>query len=151
MAESFYPAAQQLQYPDILASYVRGQMSPLAVQQAQQQVTTGQLDIDKLRQIMRYAGEIHDQGARNQGGNTGGIQTGPQGQVSSQPPSQSGSYDGSIGMPPVNTMMALDVLQGRDPIQTQRAAQEYQLKQAQLRSEERRVGKECRSRWSPYH
>ena len=22
---------------------------------------------------------------------------------------------------------------------------------AQLRSEERRVGKECRSRWSPYH
>ena len=26
-----------------------------------------------------------------------------------------------------------------------------QLKQAVLRSEERRVGKECRSRWSPYH
>ena len=24
-------------------------------------------------------------------------------------------------------------------------------KKAQLRSEERRVGKECRSRWSPYH
>ena len=23
--------------------------------------------------------------------------------------------------------------------------------QADLRSEERRVGKECRSRWSPYH
>ena len=23
--------------------------------------------------------------------------------------------------------------------------------QGQLRSEERRVGKECRSRWSPYH
>ena len=29
----------------------------------------------------------------------------------------------------------------------------YQLRQrdAVLRSEERRVGKECRSRWSPYH
>ena len=29
----------------------------------------------------------------------------------------------------------------------------YQLKypQGKLRSEERRVGKECRSRWSPYH
>ena len=27
----------------------------------------------------------------------------------------------------------------------------YQEKFAQLRSEERRVGKECRSRWSPYH
>ena len=25
------------------------------------------------------------------------------------------------------------------------------FKQGQLRSEERRVGKECRSRWSPYH
>ena len=25
------------------------------------------------------------------------------------------------------------------------------LKELQLRSEERRVGKECRSRWSPYH
>ena len=24
-------------------------------------------------------------------------------------------------------------------------------KSAQMRSEERRVGKECRSRWSPYH
>ena len=27
----------------------------------------------------------------------------------------------------------------------------YSLAQLQLRSEERRVGKECRSRWSPYH
>ena len=27
---------------------------------------------------------------------------------------------------------------------------EYDLKKA-IRSEERRVGKECRSRWSPYH
>ena len=25
------------------------------------------------------------------------------------------------------------------------------IKKDQLRSEERRVGKECRSRWSPYH
>ena len=25
------------------------------------------------------------------------------------------------------------------------------MKQAWVRSEERRVGKECRSRWSPYH
>ena len=27
----------------------------------------------------------------------------------------------------------------------------YLLAQAYYRSEERRVGKECRSRWSPYH
>ena len=28
---------------------------------------------------------------------------------------------------------------------------ENRLSHAYLRSEERRVGKECRSRWSPYH
>src|SRR3712207_265065 len=27
----------------------------------------------------------------------------------------------------------------------------YRLKEGDIRSEERRVGKECRSRWSPYH
>ena len=33
---------------------------------------------------------------------------------------------------------------------TPQKPQAYETK-AQLRSEERRVGKECRSRWSPYH
>ena len=28
---------------------------------------------------------------------------------------------------------------------------EYMAKKGYVRSEERRVGKECRSRWSPYH
>ena len=28
---------------------------------------------------------------------------------------------------------------------------EYEQEHSDLRSEERRVGKECRSRWSPYH
>ena len=27
----------------------------------------------------------------------------------------------------------------------------YKNKEKEIRSEERRVGKECRSRWSPYH
>ena len=31
------------------------------------------------------------------------------------------------------------------------AARRKFLQERQLRSEERRVGKECRSRWSPYH
>ena len=31
------------------------------------------------------------------------------------------------------------------------AADEAQKVTAKIRSEERRVGKECRSRWSPYH
>ena len=30
-------------------------------------------------------------------------------------------------------------------------AEKYPDKEAIVRSEERRVGKECRSRWSPYH
>ena len=31
------------------------------------------------------------------------------------------------------------------------SADEYQITTYEGRSEERRVGKECRSRWSPYH
>ena len=31
------------------------------------------------------------------------------------------------------------------------AVTRYMQRQGQVRSEERRVGKECRSRWSPYH
>ena len=40
-------------------------------------------------------------------------------------------------MPPDN-----DIFQRRD---------QERLRKKQVRSEERRVGKECRSRWSPYH
>src|SRR5690349_23956244 len=32
-----------------------------------------------------------------------------------------------------------------------RVVNSYGLTEATIRSEERRVGKECRSRWSPYH
>ena len=35
-----------------------------------------------------------------------------------------------------------------DPAAT---VEEYAIRLVNLRSEERRVGKECRSRWSPYH
>src|SRR3712207_793821 len=35
--------------------------------------------------------------------------------------------------------------------EVQRILQRYQELQDIIRSEERRVGKECRSRWSPYH
>ena len=31
------------------------------------------------------------------------------------------------------------------------ACRNYKLRYDEQRSEERRVGKECRSRWSPYH
>src|SRR3712207_7111700 len=39
---------------------------------------------------------------------------------------------------------------GRD-VELQRLEQYLPLPVGDLRSEERRVGKECRSRWSPYH
>ena len=40
---------------------------------------------------------------------------------------------------------------GNHPQQALALARKGAGKQQQLRSEERRVGKECRSRWSPYH
>ena len=38
-----------------------------------------------------------------------------------------------------------------DLFSTEESRQDEQLEKIQERSEERRVGKECRSRWSPYH
>ena len=35
--------------------------------------------------------------------------------------------------------------------ESQRANGTYDYRYTDIRSEERRVGKECRSRWSPYH
>src|SRR2546421_2690713 len=45
-----------------------------------------------------------------------------------------------------------DVLEGDEPRRTAELVHhDRQMRGAPLRSEERRVGKECRSRWSPYH
>ena len=47
---------------------------------------------------------------------------------------------------------AFDIIkekEGKDPLEVFEAALENVM--PVLRSEERRVGKECRSRWSPYH
>src|SRR3989449_3463614 len=38
-----------------------------------------------------------------------------------------------------------------EPGGERRDAQDLEAQQPEVRSEERRVGKECRSRWSPYH
>src|SRR5437016_5446404 len=130
MAGEFFPAALQLQYPDLLRSYVQGQQGPLVTQGLQQENTERGLKLDQLRQIMNLSRQISGQaaGAQNQGESTGGIQNGPQGQVSSQPPSD-------YGMPPVNTMMALDVLQGRDPLKSWQGAQEARQTQIKLQTQ----------------
>src|SRR3712207_8158016 len=54
-------------------------------------------------------------------------------------PSPAGSHDGPPQRPPMrrNRVMTLVTLHRQAPVAP--------------RSEERRVGKECRSRWSPYH
>src|ERR1044071_8807416 len=69
--------------------------------------------------------------------------------------------DGSPRAAPARTPLAEDkvyyvgqpviavVAEGRD--QAQDAAELAAVEYEELRSEERRVGKECRSRWSPYH
>ena len=44
---------------------------------------------------------------------------------------------------------AVELEEAREILNSLRKA--YKEHAAQLRSEERRVGKECRSRWSPYH
>ena len=50
------------------------------------------------------------------------------------------------------TMPDLDTLQA-DALKAIIVAQQLQIlsNDNEIRSEERRVGKECRSRWSPYH
>ena len=50
----------------------------------------------------------------------------------------------ALGLPLFDTSLAVTrhLLRGKHPFQADRD---------HLRSEERRVGKECRSRWSPYH
>ena len=47
----------------------------------------------------------------------------------------------------VSNQLEADICNAADMLQSLRQA----FLNSQLRSEERRVGKECRSRWSPYH
>ena len=57
--------------------------------------------------------------------------------------------DGKTKAP--DTQFAKDFLNFEGNAQTQRLLSRLQVLADDYRSEERRVGKECRSRWSPYH
>ena len=50
-----------------------------------------------------------------------------------------------------NTNVVLGGIEGNDILFEARMATDSIKTSDQYRSEERRVGKECRSRWSPYH
>src|SRR3989442_4504581 len=53
---------------------------------------------------------------------------------------------------PADVLQALERVDGEDPVDGVEAeARTIRLEVRGARSEERRVGKECRSRWSPYH
>ena len=49
------------------------------------------------------------------------------------------------------TITSCPALWAQDASHKLTAMEEFQLQLPTDRSEERRVGKECRSRWSPYH
>ena len=51
----------------------------------------------------------------------------------------------------VNTKRLVEFLNGKAEIYIDEAYSVLGLNVNYVRSEERRVGKECRSRWSPYH
>ena len=64
-----------------------------------------------------------------------------------------------LGLSRTSVENALNVLQGHNlvvevpgqPRGAGRPARHFRFHATHRRSEERRVGKECRSRWSPYH
>src|SRR5258707_5477358 len=67
-------------------------------------------------------------------------------------PTRYADSTGSIRAP-ADRQAALHLMHGRSPRHRAhgRIWSMPQLQAARSRSEERRVGKECRSRWSPYH
>lgn len=117
----FYPAANQIQQPDILGAYVRGRMAPLAIEQQQQQNQEGALKLDQLRQIINYSRQLS------------GPETTPQ--TNSDPAQTPTSYGSAVGDSRVNIGMALAALQGRDPLEVQQRAQDSALKQNQLKAQ----------------
>ena len=107
MGDTFYDPNQDIQRPDMLASYIKGAMAPGVVAgqqqelaQGSQQLQSGQLNLNMLKQMMAFrqqrlgqmmpqntqAGAQPTQGGGSMGGAGGGIENGPQGGVSSQQP-----------------------------------------------------------------
>ena len=62
-----------------------------------------------------------------------------------------GSFAGVKTIPAAEEMSTTDISLYQEENQTQEKIEVQTETSPQLRSEERRVGKECRSRWSPYH
>jgi len=137
-------AAPQFQNPDLMAAYLRGQQgatqaaaAPIELAGAQQDQQYRGLQMDQLRQTMQNTkmyqqiaqGLITPDGMQQPQSAGGGIQNGPQGSVSAQEP---GSYNGSVGGLNPNTLQALALLRGDDPLKTAEGVQNYQMQQKKL-------------------
>lgn len=136
--------APQFQNPDLLGSYLRGQQgatqaaaAPIELAGAQQDQQYKGLQMDQLRQTMAQQGLIQQyarqlagqQGAPGAPGQSQGAQ--PAGDPGATASAGTGSPQG-FNQPSVNTMMALDVLQGRDPLKSAQYAQQNVLEQKKL-------------------
>ena len=71
--------------------------------------------------------------------------TGNEAATATHPVSNAGSVEIKSSVP--GKIIAVEVSQG----QAVKAGDTVVILESMKRSEERRVGKECRSRWSPYH
>lgn len=141
----FYPAAQQIQQPDILGQYLRGRAAPMQMEAMQQENTLGGLKIDQLRQILQ------GQQLMAQAWEPSGVpQEAPQGGAGAGaspmgPPPQGSTYGGSqpglsaptqaiIGSlsPNMGKLLAGTALTGGDPWKSLQYAQQNMLEQRKL-------------------
>jgi hypothetical protein len=127
MAEFVSP---QFNNPDLLGA------APIELAGAQQDQQYRGLQMDQLRQTMAQQGLIQSYARQLAGqpgapGAPGAAGQQPQGAQPAQadPTGQSG---GGYQSPNVNTMMALDVLQGRDPLKSAQYAQQNVMEQKKL-------------------
>lgn len=119
--------------PDVLGSYIRGQMAPGAVQEQQNTLASQGLSLDQMRLAMQsqqmkqqaaqqYVNAGQTQGAGAPGGGTGGVQNGPQ-----TPQSSGNPLSDFMSAQQLKLAQGLDVLEGRDPLATAQKAQDMAL------------------------
>lgn len=142
--------------PDILGSYLRGQMGGYQVQGAQQQLQAGDQDLTKgalniqqlqlalknQQAVSQYAtqrlgqmqgqGAPQAQGAQAQGGPTGSIQNGPQASQGADW-GGAGAYSSGPNFDP-QTQSAIAMLTGGDPVKAAKDASDYNLEQRKLQA-----------------
>lgn len=145
MGEGFYPAAQQIQQPDILGQYLRGRAAPMQMEAMQQENTLGGLKIDQLRQILQgqqLMAQAWEPSGVPQEAPQGGVGAGaspmgvpPQGSTyAGAQPGLSAPTQAIIGSlsPNMGKLLTGTAMTGGDPFAKAKEAQENQLQQGRL-------------------